>query len=43
MATAPPASVESAMGRLDLSPGASPMEDDDVREERRDENGGRKI
>ena len=28
MATAAPASVASAMGRLDLSPGASPMEDD---------------
>ena len=41
MATAPPASVELAMGRLDLSPGASPMDDDD-REERREENGGRK-
>ena len=42
MATAAPASVESAMGRLDLSPGASPMEDDDDREEEREEKGGRK-
>ena len=42
MAMAPPPSVATAMGRLDLSPGASPMEDDDDREERRDASGGRK-